>query len=49
MNGEALLHARDDGAFLDIMKGFFQSIGISNHQNSDKRHSLKTTVRQLFL
>ncbi|KAG1460739.1 hypothetical protein G6F46_005335 [Rhizopus delemar] len=43
MYGEALLHARDDGAFLDIMKGFFQSIGVSNNQNSDKRRSLKTT------
>lgn len=44
MNGEELLETRDDGAFLDILKNFFQYIG----QLEDNGRLTKLTVR-LFL
>ncbi|KAG1045709.1 hypothetical protein G6F43_011233 [Rhizopus delemar] len=35
INGEELLGTRDDGAFLDILKSFFQSIGNPNDHNQN--------------
>jgi hypothetical protein len=36
INGEELLDTRDDGAFLDILKSFFRSIGNPNDQNQNQ-------------
>lgn len=46
INGEELLQTRDDGAFLDILKSFFQSIESSNDHRStiEKKPRTKLTV-----
>lgn len=49
INGEELLGARDDGAFLDILKSFFQYIG--QREDIDKGKNgphIKMTVRRHF-
>lgn len=41
INGEELLGTRDDGAFLDILKSFFQSIGNPNDHNQNTGLTVK--------
>ncbi|ORE19170.1 TBC-domain-containing protein, partial [Rhizopus microsporus] len=51
INGEELLQTRDDGAFLDILKSFFQSIESSNDHRStiEKKPRTKLTYREFSL
>ncbi|RCH93346.1 hypothetical protein CU098_002570, partial [Rhizopus stolonifer] len=49
INSEELLCTRDDGAFLDILKAFFQSIGARNDSLLEKEHSKLTKFNEVML
>jgi hypothetical protein len=42
INGEELLETRDDGAFLDILKAFFQSIG--EREDTENKHGQRSRL-----
>ncbi|KAI8638868.1 rab-GTPase-TBC domain-containing protein [Parasitella parasitica] len=48
VNGEELLQTKDDGAFLDIFKAFFQSIGQKEQRDNGDQH-IKLTYREFSL
>ncbi|KAI8354045.1 rab-GTPase-TBC domain-containing protein [Blakeslea trispora] len=48
VNGEDLLQSKDDGAFLDIFKSFFQSIG-SQEKAANGEKYIKLTYREFSL
>ncbi|KAI8144428.1 rab-GTPase-TBC domain-containing protein [Fennellomyces sp. T-0311] len=49
MNGDELLNARDDGAFLGILKHFFTSLDIPTHPNSRNERARKLTYREFSI
>ncbi|PWZ00886.1 TBC-domain-containing protein [Testicularia cyperi] len=50
INGEELLQATDDGAFINLIKGYFRSLGDSAHPNSpNPRHRQITNFQELLV
>ncbi|KAE8266332.1 hypothetical protein A4X09_0g6017 [Tilletia walkeri] len=50
INGEALLQATDDGAFINVMKSYFKSLEDSAHPNSpNPRHRQITNFQELLV
>ncbi|OBZ89536.1 hypothetical protein A0J61_02414 [Choanephora cucurbitarum] len=49
VNGEELLQSRDDGAFLDIFKSFFQSVGTQEKTASGEKYIKLTKFNEIML
>ncbi|KAI9249160.1 rab-GTPase-TBC domain-containing protein [Phascolomyces articulosus] len=49
LNGDDLLKAKDDGAFLGILKHFFTSLDIPIHPNSRNERARKLTYREFAI
>ncbi|EPQ29727.1 uncharacterized protein PFL1_02947 [Pseudozyma flocculosa PF-1] len=50
INGEELLKVSDDGAFINLMKAYFRSLGDSAHPNSpNPRHRQITNFQELLV
>ncbi|KAI8986456.1 rab-GTPase-TBC domain-containing protein [Pilobolus umbonatus] len=49
LNGEELLKSGDDGSFLDVLKSFFQSMGVKELIEQDRAESVKSTYREFSL
>lgn len=50
INGEELLQVTDDGAFINLMKNYFKSLGDSAHpESSNPRHRQITRFQELLV
>ena len=50
INGEELLQVTDDGAFINLIKGYFRTLGDSAHPNStNPRHRQITNFQELLV
>ncbi|KAI9478329.1 MAG: rab-GTPase-TBC domain-containing protein [Benjaminiella poitrasii] len=49
INGEELLEMNDDGAFLDIFKKFFQTLGYKEEKGPDGQHVKLTKFNEVML